>query len=315
MVVVTILLFLVACVILVASGSLLVKNIAKLGAYLHVSEFIIGFMLMAVATSLPELFVGISAALAQNPGLALGNVIGANIADATLVLGIIILLGRGITIKSDKTKGDALYMFFIVLLPLVLMWIGNELSRIDGVILIIAFFFYAKKLYKERKIFKKSMKNHGKRFEPIFHTASFIFSLVLLFGSSYYVVQYATLLSMELFLPPIFIGLFVVSLGTTLPELVFGSKAVMQGHSEMALGSLIGSIVVNSTLVLGVTAVIMPITADFLIFASAGAFMILVTFLFATFVESGNRLYVKEGIALILLYVFFVFIQFYIKGL
>lgn len=315
MLITNLLLFLAACIVLVVSGSLLVRSLRKVAIFLHVSEFVIGFMLMAFATSIPELFVGISSALAASTALTIGNVIGANILDLTLIVGIIVLLKRGIVIESDKTKKDALYMFFIAALPLILMWIGKSISRVDGVILIAAFLLYARKLYKERKIFTKEVSNGvRKRWEPILNTLLFIFSLALLFISSRFVVQYATLLSMDLILPPVLIGLFLISIGTTLPELTFESSAVMMGHSEMALGNLIGSVIVNSTLVLGITALIYPITVNMWIFFTSAIFMLLVAFLFATFVESGNKLYIKEGISLILLYIFFILIEFYIKG-
>lgn len=314
MLIVNLVLFLISCVALVISGTFLVKSLSRIGSYLRLSEFVVGFILVAFATSIPELFVGISSALARNTELALGNVIGANILDLTLVIGVIILLGRGIKIESKRTKTDALYMFFICALPLVLMWIGHSISRIDGIILLGAFFIYTRKLFKERKLFRKEIKNNKKRWSPVLNTALFIFCLALLFLASRFVVKYATLLSADLLLPPILIGLFLITIGTTLPELTFESRAVLMGHSEMALGDLIGSVVVNSTLVLGVTALILPITANILLFFTAGIFMLIVAFLFATFVESGNKLYIKEGISLILIYIFFIIIEFYIKG-
>jgi cation:H+ antiporter len=315
MAILNLVLFLVACIFLILSGTLLVRSLSKLASYLRMSEFVISFILIAFATSVPELFVGISSALQNNTALSLGNVIGSNILNLTLIAGIIILLKRGIMIESKKTKADALYMFFIIALPFVLMWIGHAISRIDGVILLVAFFLYARKLYRERKIFKKEAENHAKRLEPIINTLIFILSLGLLFLSSRFVVSYATLLSAELLLPPVLMGLFLISFGTTLPELVFESRAVLMGHSEMALGNLIGTVIVNSTLVLGITSLIQPITADFLLFITAGVFMLIVAFLFATFTESGNRLDIKEGISLILLYAFFVMIEFYVRGI
>ena len=308
-------LFLISCLILVVSGTLLVKSLTKLATYLRVSEFIIGFMILAFATSIPELFVGINAAIAKNTSLALGMVIGSNIANLTIIMGIAILLKGGISIESKKTKADSLYMFAIAILPLALMWVGNSISRIDGIILICAFLVYARKLYKERTVFTKELENHQKRSSPIFNTLLFVVSLAFLFLASKYVIHYAELLSLDLALPPIIMGLFLIALGTSLPELVAGARAVMMGHSEMALGNIIGSVIVNSTLVLGVTALIFPITAEFLLFFTSGIFMLLVAFLFATFVESGNRLYIKEGIALIFLYVFFIIIEFYVKGM
>lgn len=305
--------FLAACFILVQSGNLLVKALAKIAAFLRMSEFVVGFIIMAFATSIPELFVGITSAAAKNPALSLGNVIGANIIDLSLIVGIIILLGRGIKIKSKKTKKDAFYMVFIAALPMVLMVIGGTLSRIDGVILLVVFALYARRILKHGKRFKKEVEDRIGRKEIILTTLLFILSLALLFLSAEFVVDYATLLSLDLALPPMIVGLFVISIGTTLPELTFESKAVMKGHSEMSLGNLIGSVVANSTLVLGITSIICPITADIFLFSVSAIFMVIIAFLFATFVESGSKLYIKEGISLILLYVFFVIIEFYIK--
>ena len=313
MLITNLIVFLIACIVLVISGNLLVKTLTKIAAFLRLSEFVVGFIIMAFATSIPELFVGITSALAGKSALALGNVIGANIINLTLVVGIAILLGRGIKIESKKTKTDALYMVFIASLPMILMIIGNSLSRIDGIILLAAFVIYARRILKQKRLFKKELENGIKRKDIILTTILFIFSLALLFLSARFVVGYATLLSVDLALPPIIVGLFIISIGTTLPELTFGSRAVLAGHSEMALGNLIGSVIVNSTLVLGITAIIFPITANILLFSVSAIFMVIVAFLFATFVESGNKLYIKEGISLILLYIFFVIVEFYIK--
>ena len=302
-----------SCVVLVLSGSWLVKSLLKIAYFLRISEFAIGFIIMAFSTSIPELFVGITAALAKNSALALGTVIGANIIDLTIVIGISIILARGIKIQSKKIQKDALYMVFIAALPIVLMLAGNGLSRVDGVILIGVFLFYMYHLIRERKEFKKEVEERITHLDIVLNVIIFILSLVLLFLSADFVVDYATKISMELFLPPILVGLFLVSIGTTLPELTFDIQAVMKKHPEMALGDIIGSVVINSTLVLGVVAVIYPITANFLLFFSSAFFMLIIAFVFATFAESGRNLSLKEGIALILLYSFFIIVEFYVK--
>jgi len=305
--------FLVSCVVLVFAGSWLVKSLSKIAYFLHMSEFVIGFIIMAFSTSIPELFVGITSAMAKNSALALGTVIGANIIDLTIVIGVAVILARGIKIPSKKTQKDALYMVFIAALPIGLMLMGNELSRLDGVILIGVFLFYVFHLIKERKEFKKEIEERITHWDIVLNVIIFILSLVLLFLSAEYVVYYATEISMELLLPPILVGLFIVSIGTTLPELTFDIQAVIKKHPEMALGDVIGSVVINSTLVLGITSIIYPITANFLLFFSSALLMLVIAFIFATFVESGRKLYLKEGIALVLLYIFFIMIEFYIK--
>lgn len=268
---------------------------------------------MAFATSLPELAVGISSSLVKNSAIALGNVIGSNIADLTLVIGIAIIYSRGIKVRPLSVKKDTVYMLLITILPVVLFLIGNKLSRIDGFILIAIFSIYTYKLIKKRVKFRKKFEDQIPRWDVIFNVFILILSLVLLFFSSKYVVQYAVFISNELFIPIILTGLFIVALGTSLPELVFSLASASKGHSEFTLGNIIGSVVVNSTLVLGVTSLIWPITANFIFFLISSAFMVLVSLIFLTYVFSGSNLDWREGISLVFLYVFFLMLNFYVE--
>jgi len=307
--------FVMSLVVLIAAGSLTVKYLSKIAAFLHLSEYVLGFMLMAVATSVPELFVGISSGIAKTTALSLGNVIGSNIANVTIIIGISILLAKGMNIESEKTRKDSIYMTLIVIVPIILTFIGGTLSRIDGVILLGMFGLYSFIIWKQRKAFRKEVEERIPRWQIVLDIFLFIISIVLLFVSSDFVVKYASNLAVDLAVPPIVIGLILLAIGTSLPELVFGTSAIIKGHSEMALGNIIGSGVANATLVLGVTGIIYPITSDFLLFITSGVFMIVVCFLFATFVETGKKLSWMEGISLVLLYVFFLIVEFYLKGM
>lgn len=305
--------FLIACIVLVISGTGLVKTLTKIAQFLRLSEFVAAFVIMAAATSLPELFVGITSALAKKPALSLGNIIGANILDLTLVLGIIVIAARGIKIREKNLKKDARWMAILSILPLILFFIGRSLSRIDGAILILVFFIYSYRVLKTRRGHKKIVNGHVGRYEIVFAILLFITCLVLLFVSANFVVKYASALAIELSLPPIMIGLFLISIGTTLPELVFGVRASLMKHGEMALGDQIGTVIFNSTLVIGLAALIYPISAAFTPFIIAFSFLLVVSFLVITFIESGGMLGVKEGISLILIYLFFVMVEFYMK--
>jgi len=307
--------FAIACAVMVFSGTWLVKSLSKIARFLRITEFAAAFIIMAIATSLPELFVGISSALAKNPALALGNIVGANILDLTLILGIIILVGRGIRIGSKEIKKDAFYMIFISMLPIILFVIGRSLSRIDGIILIAVFSLYSWRILKRRRKFEKELKDKVGRLDVVLNIFLFVACLIVLFLSAKFVIRYASALAIDLVLPPIMIGLFLISIGTTLPELTFGTRAALMGHKEMALGDQIGTVVANSTLILGITTIICPISAQFSLFLISALFMLLAAFLLATFMESGSKLGVREGIALILLYAFFVVMEFYIKGI
>src|SRR3990167_2440695 len=134
-------LFIVASAFLVYSSNIFVRSVSSIAKYLKLSNFIIAFIIVAFSNSLPELFVGIISAIEKTPVISLGNVIGSNIADLTLVIGIAILVGRGIKIKSKTIKRDTWFLLGFTLLPLILM-LDKELSRIDGVVLLVAFGIY-----------------------------------------------------------------------------------------------------------------------------------------------------------------------------
>ena len=248
---------------LVISGIYLVKSLHKIATFLGISEFSAAFILMAFATSIPELFVGISSALQGVPQLSMGNVIGANIIDLTLLTGIFILIAKGIKFKSGKVGKEIYFMFIGILLLVVLYMIGNSLSRIDGVILLCLFIVHTFLLVRKQRKYSKRI-NHKKNQQRkrVWYMLLFILSLIVLFISSKYVVQYADAISIDLGLPEIFIGLFLISIATTLPELVFGINAVLLKHQEMSIGDQTGTIFTNTCLILGIVSIIHPIEAQ-----------------------------------------------------
>tara|TARA_Y100000310_G_scaffold344775_1_gene459422 strand:+ start:6593 stop:7549 length:957 start_codon:yes stop_codon:yes gene_type:complete len=312
---INIIILIVSAIVLAISGSILVKSLSKLARFLRVSEYVIAFILMAFATSLPELFVGITSAINKTSELSLGTVIGSNIANITLVMGIVALLGRSIKIKEKSIVKDSVYMFIIALIPLFLM-IDKTLSRLDGAILLVVFIFYIYKLLKRKDSVNKNHKHTPIHYTELFlNLGKFLGSLLLLLVSAEFIVRYAQFISIDLNIPTILIGLFLVAIGTSLPELIFETKAILSKHKEMALGNIMGSVVANSTAVLGVTALIHPITTEFSVFIISALFMIVSIAIFITFIISHNTLSWREGIALLMLYLLFIFVEFYIRGL
>ncbi len=307
--------FFLACAALVISGSWTVRSLTKIAKFLKLSEFFTSFLLMATATSLPELFVGISAALNDKGGLAIGTVIGSNIIDLTLIAGIAILLVRNIKLKNKTISKSAWWMVGISTLPVILFIIGNKLSRMDGLILILTFFFCMYKIYSKHQN-NNGLKNGIKSpWEILFTPVIFVLSILALYISADFTVLFASNIAIYFNLPYILIGLFIISLGTSLPELIFETRALFSGFQELALGDLIGSVVANSTLVLGVAALINPLSANFVLFMTSSVFMIIIAFIFATFLEIRQGFSWKEGIALILLFILFVLLELTVKGI
>ena len=123
-------LFVLTCIVLVKCAGWLVKHLTLLSSYFGLNEFSIGFIIVAVSTSIPELFIGISSALRGNTALALGNVIGSNIADLTLIIGVVVLFTRSMRIRSRIIRKDLVYMIVVLSLPIFLMlwpptWLGS----------------------------------------------------------------------------------------------------------------------------------------------------------------------------------------------
>jgi cation:H+ antiporter len=306
-------LFAISCTALLISGSFFIKSISKIAAFLKLSEFVVSFIIVGMATSLPELFVGISSALTKQTSISLGNVIGSNIANLTIILGIPLLIAKKINITRKTIKKDSLYMFLISLIPLILMGLGGTLSRLDGVILIAIFLGYCIMLVKQTRDFSKEVENHIGRVEIIATTFLFIISGIFLYFSAQFTVLYAKNVSMDLSLPSIFIGLFIIALGTSLPELVVGFQSVVKKHQQIVLGNIMGSVVANSTLVLGVTAIITPITSNLLIFFTSIGFMIIASFLFMMFVQSGDKIGWKEALVMVYTYIIFIIVESFIS--
>ncbi|MBU1136719.1 MAG: hypothetical protein ABIG37_03755 [Nanoarchaeota archaeon] len=305
-----IILFLLSSLVLIGSATYLVKALEKISSFLKISEFTAAFIIMALATSIPELFVGISSAMSGNPSLSLGNVIGASIMNLTIIMGIFVLLGGGIKTKKKNIGKEMYFVLTSILLLTILFLIGNSISRIDGFILILFFIFNSYRMIKKRKKFKaKFEENHIKRIQIIMSVVLFMISLGVLFVSSGYVVKYASLLALDLKLPKIVVGFFLISIATTLPELIFGVRAIKLGHKEMAVGDQTGTTLVNITLIVGIVAIIKPITPTFIPFITSAIFLFISAFIFTAFLKSGKELKIEEGIGLILLYLFFMFIQ------
>lgn len=303
------LIFIIASLVLIKSSAVLVKALVNIARFMRWSEFIVSFVLMAIATSFPELFVGISAGLQNISSLALGNVIGANILNLTLIAGLIILFSRGTKIRSKIIKRDAWLIFALAVLPFLFL-LNKTLSRIEALILVGVFIAYLVYLIKQKQAFPRAL-NKFPEINNFFKSIGFfIAGLVLLLASSWLIVYSVGKFAQGLNASLILAGIFLVALGTTLPEFVFGLRAVFMKHEEMHIGNLLGSVVANSALILGTTALISPIKINgFSNFLIGAVFMVLALLLFNLFIKTRSKLSWWEGALLIVFYIIFVIVQ------
>jgi cation:H+ antiporter len=309
--------FVVACYVLVRSGAILVQVMTALSRYFRVTEYVFSFILMAFATTLPELFVGITSGFRNLPVISLGNVIGSNLVNLSFILGIIAVAAKGIKIDSRIAKKDTWISFFITLLPLFLLF-DKKISRGEGFLLLLVFGWHIYYLLKSKEIFQhrvhhiKNEITHSGKF--LLNVLYFISAAAFLILSSLAVVESAKMIAGELYVPLSLISLVLIAFGTSLPELVFGMRSAIVKHEGLCLGNLFGAAVVNSTFILGITAIISPIRVEnFRTILIGGIFMV-VAILFANiFIGTRNKLSRKEGLILIGFYLLFLIVEFLFK--
>lgn len=301
------LLFAASCVALSVSGAYLVKALVNISGFLRVREFVVAFILIAISTSLPELFVSATSALEQDSTIGLGTAIGSNIADIAFVFGVVLLIRGSLSIKEKTVIKNAVYTFGMLVLPIILM-LDQELSRLDGFLLIGAFFVYITKLIREEHMFRAKEKWVPRRVF-LLSIVMFVMGVIALILSANAVVHFARALALDIGIPEIIVALFMIALGTSLPELFFETSAVHTKHEYMAVGDLLGSISTNSALVLGITAVIFPIRVVMSAFLFSAIYMLLLAVMFFYLIVNRHHITWRHGLIFLLLYILYISIE------
>jgi cation:H+ antiporter len=255
--------FIISFFLLMRSSLLLVSSLSGFARLFRISEYMIAFILMSFATSIPELFVGINSALNRVPILSLGNVLGSNLLNMTVVMGLAAFLNGGLTVDNKISRTNFWLAFILAIFPFFLGYDGL-ISRSDGLILIISFFIYIWHVIAKKEYFSKIAGNAPigiKGFKKTVHDLIFfLIALALLLISSWIIVWSGKQISNKISFGLLSFGILFVSLGTVLPELAFGIRAALGRHGSMAVGNSIGSIAFNAAFIIGLASLIHPIT-------------------------------------------------------
>lgn len=304
--------------LLIKSTEILVAALERLSRISRIGKFAITSFFMALATSLPELFVSITAALEKKPNLALGNIIGSNIANLSLVIGGAALVGGSIGVVGNFLKKDIFYAFLAGSLPVVML-VDNKLSKVDGLMLLAIYGVYQFSVLKGKRqrvgkdrLVRGILRRLGKT-ETDRQIAWIFFGVALLIFSADAIVKIAGLIAYEFKVPILLVGLFLVAVGTSLPELSFSIGALVKKQVGMVFGDLLGSIVANSTLILGITSLLSPVILEggFKVYFWAVVFYFIIFAAFWFFVRTKKKLERWEGVVLLLLYLVFVIFEFW----
>ncbi|UOX32797.1 calcium/sodium antiporter [Flavobacterium sediminilitoris] len=300
-----VLFIIVGLVLLVVGGNWLLKSSVGLSLRLNISKIIVGLTVVSFATSAPEMIVSVQAALDGFPDIALGNVIGSNIGNIGLVLGVVLLIN---TIQVDNsfyvtdwpTKMLASTLLFIFLI------IDGGLTRIDGLIFIFVLAIFLIILIKKNKRVQVELEVSEEENMPYLKIIGFLaLGGVALWGGSELLVKGAVNLAENVGVSKRVIAVTVVSIGTSIPELASSIIAAIKKENDISIGNIIGSNIFNILSVLGVTAIIKPIEkVDVRIVEQDIYWMLGFAFILLPLVIFPKRgsLSFKEGILLLIAY-------------
>lgn len=244
----------------------LIRGSSSLALRFGITPLVVGLTVVAFGTSSPELVVSLKAALEGNGDISLGNVIGSNIANIALILGVAALI-RPLKVQAQVVKREVPIMIFVTLL-LFLFLINNEINRIEGIIFFIGIIVYSfinvvlAKKEKNKEVEAEFAEGVAKKPLKIWIAIPFIIVglALLVFGANLFLeasIEVAKIFGMS----QAVIGLTIVAIGTSLPELATSAVASLKNESDIAIGNVVGSNIFNILLILGITAMIIPVSA------------------------------------------------------
>lgn len=270
--------------LLVKGADWFVDGAAGVAEKFGIPQLVIGLTIVAMGTSAPEAAVSITAALKGNAGITIGNIVGSNILNVLIILGLSAVIVP-IAVAKSTVKVEMPYMILITFLLLGLGISGNEIRLWEGVVLWVAFLVYLGYLFWMVKKDKNQQEEEKKKEESIWKLLIMvIIGIVCIMLGSDFAVDAATVIAKEVGMSERLIGLTIVALGTSLPELVTSVSAAMKGKADIAIGNIVGSNIFNILFVVGTTALITPVVfeskfiIDTIISAAAGILLWLCVF-------------------------------------
>ena len=298
---------------LIKGADFFVDGSSGIASRFGIPQLVVGLTIVAMGTSAPEAAVSISAALKGNAGITVGNVAGSNILNILIILGLTAFLTKKVVpVASSTIKYEMPFMIVIMLILLWMGYVGNEIARLEGVglwVVFLLYLFYLLKMAKkgadsnleddEGEILEKGGDKKEKSMAMLFLFT--VVGLALIVIGSSVTVDAATAIARIIGLSERFIGLTIVALGTSLPELFTSVSAARKGSADIAIGNIVGSNIFNVLFVVGTSALITPVIfeskfiVDFIVAVAAGVLLWIFSF-------SGKSLNRVEGGLLLLGY-------------
>ncbi|KAB2948016.1 MAG: sodium-calcium exchanger [Candidatus Methanoperedens nitroreducens] len=296
--------FIISIPIIIKSSDIFTEGASKLAKTLGVSDFVIGITVVALGTSLPELASDIYASYIDHGQIVVGDIIGSNITNIGLILGLTCII-KPLAIKHTEIYSGKVHLIILTLASSLLLFTGG-IGRSGGAVLIILYIFYLRhSIITSRELGVESLGKNG----SIKNILEVIIGLTGILIGARILVNSIIGLSMAYDVPEYLIALLLMSIGTSLPELFVSVSAARKGYMTMALGNIIGSNVANILWVLGAAAVIRPIIIAPELILTQVLIMLLLSVLLIIFKKSGYMIDRREGAIFLGIYVIFVIVS------
>ena len=298
--------------LLVIGGEFIVRSSVALSLKLNISKFVIGMTVVSFATSLPELIVSVNAALNNSPSIAINNVVGSNIANIGIVLGLISILSN---VQVDKKFLNRDWPVMFIFSALLFLFTFNDflLTQLEGLIffiLILAYIYYFLKKPRYRTI---NNTNINLQISSVTNFKIFlwiILSILSLYFGAEFLVGGAVDFAKQINISEAVISVTIIAIGTSIPELAASLVAIAKNEEGLSVGNLIGSNIFNIGSVLGITAIIKPILiTDEILYRDIVWMLIFAILIFIlAIIPEKNKISKYKGTTLFLAYIYFVYV-------
>ena len=293
------LIFIISISFLIYGSNMVVNESEKISIHFNISPFIIGVSLIALGTSLPEMVAGIIASYKNQSELVVSNVIGSTIFNISLILGLVFLFTKNISPKRDIFMKDSAWGLFPILIFIITI-LDGRIDFVEGILFIIVMISYLMFIASSMKNETEISENIDKKFSWIRSSIMLFLGFVFVVCGANYTIDSAVSIAHIFNISQWIIGVFLIAIGTSLPELAVALRAALKNKSDMAIGTIIGSNVSNFTIVLGIGSLINPLKVDLQnsMFDIVTAVVVSVVLVFIT----ANKLYNKSaGIVLLVI--------------
>lgn len=279
------------------------KYSEKVAEGFHVPRYLVGFFVVSFISILPETFIAISSSLQGNPSFGVGTLLGSNVADLTIIFVILAFVAgkSGLRIEKGLYRKISIYPLFLTI-PM-LLGLDGKFTRSEGAVLLVVGIIFSVFVFKRSVDVK--VKEHGLR-HHLLNASLLVGSMAMLLAGAHFTVHSAIELAGNLGIAPILVGVLIVSLGTTIPELFFGIKAIKSHNHGLAVGDVLGSVLADATTVIGIVALMSPFEFPERIAYVAGGFMVAASIVLVILFRSNYRLHRREALILVAMWLIYI---------